>query len=115
MTHNTLSIAKSYYTAISEKNLTDVETYLHPDVRFISPVGEQMGKEAFLKSVKTLTTLFKTLTIRAMFDTEDQAMLAYDLDFHAPIGNVRTAALLTFQKELIIKIELFFDARPFDK
>jgi hypothetical protein len=46
-----------------------------------------------------------------VFDTE--AMLAYDGDFGDPIGICRTAALLTFKDNLIIRIELFFNARPF--
>ena len=42
-------------------------------------------------------------------------MLAYDVDFPAPIGNIPSAVLLNLEEGLISKIELFFDARPFDK
>jgi hypothetical protein len=42
-------------------------------------------------------------------------MLAYDLDCPAPIGLFRGAVLLTFQEGLIMRYELFYDARPFEK
>jgi len=42
-------------------------------------------------------------------------MLAYDLDCPAPFGRVRGAVLLNFQEGLVIRYELFYDARPFQK
>jgi hypothetical protein len=42
-------------------------------------------------------------------------MLTYDMDFIAPVGVCRAAALMTFKDGLIIRNEIFFDARPFDK
>jgi len=113
--NNNIAIAEAYYTAMAEKNIAGMEKYLHPDVRLISPLAEILGKEAVLESAKKLIALFKTLTIRAKFGSEDQAMLAIDLDYPAPIGNLRTAVLMTFKDGLITKNELFFDARPFDK
>lgn len=38
-------------------------------------------------------------------------MMVYDVTFPAPIGIVHTTALMTFKDDLIIDIELFFDAR----
>ncbi len=40
-------------------------------------------------------------------------MLAYDFMFPAPIGTLRSAVLMDFSNQLISKIELFYDARPF--
>ncbi len=115
MNHNYANLAKAYYTAMSARDIAGIEKYLHPNVHFSGPLGASTGKEPFLEAAKRLMTLFKTLTIRATFGSENQAMVAYDLDFSTPIGNIHTAALLTFQDEFITKIELFFDARPFDK
>jgi hypothetical protein len=42
-------------------------------------------------------------------------MLAYDVDLGEPTGMCRTAVLMTFDNGLITCIELFFDARPFEK
>jgi hypothetical protein len=42
-------------------------------------------------------------------------MIVYDLDCQAPIGNFRVAALMDIRNGLIEKIELFYDARPFEK
>jgi hypothetical protein len=40
-------------------------------------------------------------------------MLAYEADFGEPVGICRTAVLMTFKDDLIVLIELFYDARPF--
>jgi hypothetical protein len=50
-----------------------------------------------------------------MFGSESQAMLTYDADFGEPIGICRTAVLMAFRDDLIERIELFYDARPFEK
>lgn len=42
-------------------------------------------------------------------------MLAHDIDFPVSIGVSRAAVLLSFQDGLIVRYELFFDARPFEK
>lgn len=68
-----------------------------------------------LEATKNFMAFFKTLTLRAKFGFADQAMVVYDVDFPDPIGIIPTASLMTFQEELVTKIELFFDARPFDK
>lgn len=108
-----LSIAAAYYTALSEKNVLELEKYLHSKVQFTSPFATLEGKTAVIEAIRKLTPLFNALTIRATFGSPDQAMVVYDLDFPAPIGICPTAAHLTFQENLIITIELFFDARRF--
>ena len=115
MNNNNLTVAEAYYTAMSEKNVMGMGKHLHPDIHFLGPLAEIKGKEEFLEAAKGFTSFFKTLTIRAKFGSEDQAMLVYDLDFPAPIGKLPTAALLTFQEGLISKIELFCDGRPFER
>ena len=115
MVENNVVSAVAYYQAMSEKNLSEVAKYLHPNVKFNSPLAQLIGKEAVLDAIKKLTTFFKTLKIRAQFGSGDQAIIVYDIHFPAPLGNSPATALMTFQDGLISKIELFFDARPFDK
>ena len=109
-----MDIAVAYYTAMAAKNITGMEKYLHTDVLLITPLAEVTSKEAVLEAAKKLITFLKTIRIRAKFCSDDQVMLAYDFDFPAPIGLLRAAALMTLQDELITKIELFYDGRPFD-
>jgi hypothetical protein len=40
-------------------------------------------------------------------------MVNYEADFGDPYGIVRSAALITCKDNLIARIELFFDPRPF--
>ena len=115
MNKNNVNIAKAYYGAMSKKNINDVEKYLHADVQFSAPLAKVTGKKTFLESITKFISFFKTLTIRAQFGSDDQAIVVYDVDFPAPIGMVPTVALMNIQNGLITKIELFYDARPFEK
>ncbi|MGL4539412.1 MAG: nuclear transport factor 2 family protein [Candidatus Rhabdochlamydia sp.] len=110
-----IEIIEDYYKAIGNKKFEQVEKYLHPDVQFIAPLAQMQGKKAVIEATRKFTTLFKTLHIRAKFGSNNQAMVVYDLDCPKPIGIFSSSALMTFENGLIIKIELFFDARPFDK
>ena len=113
MTRNNAAIAEAYYTAWGKKNIADMEKFLHPDVRVKGPLDETIGKAAVIEALKKFASIFKSLTIRSKFQSENQAMLAIDMDFPAPIGTLRTASLLTFQDGLIVNVELFFDTRSF--
>lgn len=115
MSEKNIATALAYYQAMNNKDLSALEKYLHSEVQLIGPLAEITGKEAVLGAVKHLLTAFNKLTIRTQFSAGEQVMLVYDIDFPAPIGVSRAAVLLTFQEGLIIRYELFFDARPFEK
>jgi hypothetical protein len=112
---NTAEMIVDYYNAIGQRDFGKVESYLSPDVQFSGPLAKLKGKEAVIESIKRFSTVFKTLHVRAQFGSSHQAMAVYDLDCPDPIGMVSSSALMTFEKGLITKIELFYDARPFDK
>jgi hypothetical protein len=113
-TDSNVNIAEAYYNAMGDKNIEAAGDHLHPDVRFIAPFGNLTGKQAVLSAAKNFVANFNALTIRSKFGSPHQVMLAYDLDCPAPVGIVRTAALMTFKDDLIARIELFYDARPFE-
>jgi ketosteroid isomerase-like protein len=113
MNEKNVASAVAYYQAMADKDLTAMARHLHPDVRLTSPMDDLDGKEAVLAAVKPLVNLIKSITVRAKFASEDQAMLAYDMEFAKPVGVCRTAVLMTFKDGLIARSELFFDARPF--
>ncbi|MBL4817759.1 MAG: nuclear transport factor 2 family protein [Deltaproteobacteria bacterium] len=115
MNKNIADIAEAYYAAMVKKDLDELATYLHPDVRFSGFIGNVKGKETFLESLKKFVDFFETLKIRAKFGSGNQAMVVYDLKFPEPIGEVPTASLMTIEDGLISKIELFFDGRPFEQ
>lgn len=115
MIEKNAALAEAYYNAMNNKDLPGTARYLHPEVHFLSPFAELKGKEAVLGAIKGFISYLNNLTIRSKFEFGNQLSLVYDGDFPEPIGNVRTAALMTFQDDLIIDLELFFDARPFAK
>ena len=113
MYQNNAEIGIAYYKAMEAKDMGRLEKYLHPDIVFIGPLAEVKGKEAVLAAAKGFSSFLKRITIRSKFSSETQAMLAYDMDCPEPIGSFRAATLMTFQNDLIIKLELFYDATPF--
>lgn len=115
MSEKNVASAVAYYQAMNNKDLSIIEKYLHPEVRLIGPMADITGKDAVLNSIKHFLPNFDKLTIRAQAGNGDQVMLAYYLDCPAPIGLFRGAVLLNFQEGLIIRYELFYDARPFEK
>lgn len=111
MMQDTKSTAVAYYTALGNKDMETVKKCLHPDVQFADPQEKVVGREAVLKAAKGFTAIFKTLTIRAKFGSEDQAMVVYDVDIQGLAKNLQAASLLSFQGGLISKIELIYDTR----
>lgn len=79
---NTKALAVAYYTALGEKNIEKVKEYLHPDIQFTDPQERVTGKEAVLKAAKGFTAIFKTLTIRAKFGSESEAVIFYDVEIN---------------------------------
>ena len=111
MFEDNIDFAVAYYQAMNDKNISYIEKHIHPNIQFISPMITTTGKDAYLQAIKKFFSIFKSLTIRAKFGSHDQAMLVSDVDFPAPMGNVRTAVLMTIKDNLIIRIELFFDVK----
>jgi hypothetical protein len=111
-----VATAEAYYKAFfDDKDPDRLARYLDPEVRFIGPLAELSGRAAVVDGARRLMPQVQSHAIRARFGAGDQVMLAYDLQCVAPVGLLRTAALMTFQQGLIARIELFFDARPFGR
>jgi len=115
MKNDPLVSGEAYLKAWDSKDLEGIAKYLHPEVHFIGPMTEMTGKEKVLQSAKRLFGLLETLEVRSKFASGDHAIFTYDFVCADPIGVCRTAELMTFKDGLISRIELFFDARPFEK
>ncbi len=113
--HKHLSIAENYYHAMLQKDFDTMASCLHPDVHFIGPLAEMRGKEAVVSAAKNLSQILNNIQIRSRFAAGHQIMFAYDFMFPEPIGKLRSAVLMEFTNQLISKIELFYDGRPFEE
>jgi hypothetical protein len=60
-------------------------------------------------------TTFLEIKLHTRFASGNQAIFTSDFICLAPIGICPTAELLTFEDSLIKFIQLFYDARPFEK
>ena len=114
-TTDNLSLAESYYHAMLTKEFDKMAGYLHENVHFIGPLAEMHGKNAVVTAAKNFGGILQDIQIRSRFAAGDQIMLAYDMVVPAPIGKFRAAVLMEFTDRLISKIELFYDASPFEK
>lgn len=113
--HKHLSIAENYYHSMLQKDFDTMASCLHPDVHFIGPLSEMHGKKPVVSAAKNLSQILNNIQIRSKFAADHQIMFAYDFMFPEPIGKLRAAVLMEFTNQLISKIELFYDGRPFEE
>lgn len=114
-TTDNLNLAENYYNAMLAKDFDKMANYLHNTVQFIGPLAEMQGKEQIVTAAKNFGGILQDIQIRSRFAAGDQIMLAYDMVVPAPIGKFRAAVLMEFTDRLISKIELFYDASPFQE
>ncbi len=114
-TTDNLNLAENYYNAMLAKDFDKMANYLHNNVHFIGPLAEMQGKEQIVTAAKNFGGILQDIQIRSRFAAGDQIMLAYDMVVPAPIGKFRAAVLMEFTDRLISKIELFYDASPFQE
>jgi SnoaL-like domain len=111
---NNLKSAESYYNAMLAKDFDKMTSYLHDNVHFIGPLAEMQGKDAVVTAAKNFSGILQDIQIRSRFASGDQIMFAYDMVVPAPICKFRAAVLMEFTDRVISKIELFYDASPFE-
>ena len=112
MTDN-LQIAEAYYQAMNEKDLAKVKGYLRPDAKLISPMAGETQSGSMLDAISRFMASLDRIKIRSKCSSGNQVMLAVDVDFPPPIGQLRSAVLMTFRGNLIASVELFHDTKPF--
>lgn len=114
-TTDNLNLAESYYNAMLAKDFDKMASYLHDNVHFIGPLAEMHGKDAVVTAAKNFAGILQDIQIRSRFADGDQIMFAYDMVVPTPIDKFRAAVLMEFTDRLISKIELFYDASPFQE
>ena len=114
-TTDNLNLAESYYNAMLAKDFDKMAGYLHDNVHFIGPLAEMHGKDAVVTAAKNFGGILQDIQIRSRFSSDNQIMFAYDMVVPVPIGKFRAAVLMEFTDGFISKIELFYDASPFQE
>lgn len=107
-----IEMALEFYTAMANKDLSNVEHYIHDDIEFVGPLAVLQGKELYLEASRNYMKAFEKLTIRNIACERDHVMLVYDVIFPQPIGHLPAAGLMSINDHKIARIELFYDARP---
>ena len=112
-TEKNIATAEAYYLAMARKDVSGIAELLHPEVEFVAPLGQSKGREALVEASKNFVTAFSKLTIYSKFGKEDQTVIVYELMCPAPVGKIRAVSLMNFKFDLIARVELFYDPRPF--
>jgi hypothetical protein len=108
-------IAQEYLAAWKRKDAEAIARLVHPEVRLKSPITDLKGREPFVMMCRKIFPELKDVTVRATFASDSQVMAVYDFVLKEPVGMTRTANLMHLDGGLIRSMELFFDARPFEK
>lgn len=109
MSKNNLLIVLAYYEAINQKRPDLAAEKLSDNVKLITPLDEKHGKTEVTGAIKGFCSAMENVFIKAKFASDDQVMLAYNILFPQPIGNLPAAGLLTLDQGLITNIELYYD------
>lgn len=115
MSANVLELGEAYMAAWKDKDLKGIAKYVHPKVHFKGPMVELTDRESYLGSCERILPMLLEIKLHTKFASGNQAIFTYDFICPAPIGVCPTAELLTFEDSLIKSIQLFYDARPFEK
>jgi hypothetical protein len=115
LTECRLELVERYFSAWQGKNSMALAALIHPEIHVWSPLAEFSGRKNFLTMVERLFPLLENVRLRSTWVSHLQGMATYDFVLQPPIGSIRTAALMTFDGGLICSVELFFDARPFER
>jgi len=107
--------AEKYYRLIGGKDVDGIKEFIHSNVEFYGPLAALKGKQAVIEATHNFMKAFNSLKIRAKFGEGNQAVVIYDVDIPGVAKNFPGVSLLTFQEDLIIKIELFYDGSPFSQ
>lgn len=108
---DTMTLGEAYYKALGEKNIEEVEKYLHSGIVFSDPQEKAIGKETVLTAAKRFMGIFKSFTIQAKFGSKTQAMIVYEVEIPGLSKPLKAASLLSFQEGLISEIELIYNMK----
>ena len=115
MASNIVKVAQAYLEAWQKRDAEGIAKQVHPEVQFVGPIAQTKGKEAYISGATRMFPLLKEIKVHTKFFDEDKALFTYDFVCVDPIGACRTAELITIKDGLVARVELFFDARPFEK
>jgi hypothetical protein len=115
MIEQNINNAEAYYMAMHNKDVVALARYLHNDVKFIGPLAEVDGKENVVAAATKFMQFLNSIRIRTKFGSENQAIVVYEMNCLPPIDIFKAVTLMTFKDSLIISLELFYDARPFER
>ncbi|MEI8364801.1 MAG: nuclear transport factor 2 family protein [Parachlamydiaceae bacterium] len=82
MSEKNVTSAVAYYQAMNNKDLSVIEKYLHPKVRFIGPMAEITGKDAKSRPLTNFSQSQRVIVksrLPSMNNSKDRILRKYDV------------------------------------
>ncbi len=111
MNKSNLDTAKQYYEWIIKKDLNNISNLLHDAIEFTGPMCTIKGKAEVFSAIAGYAKIVEDIEIIENFSNNTKVMLTYLLTFQSQKS--RAAVMLTFENNLIKKLDLYYDPTPF--
>ena len=108
-----IKLAEQHYKNMVDHNFDAMEEYIDNEIELFGPFGKTTGKVDVIAGAKMFASVVSDIKIFEKFSADNKVMLAYEAIFNNNLGSARAAALITFNNDKIVKIELFYDPKPF--
>lgn len=107
-----LTIARTYFDAMANKDVDGIMSVAADDVVCTSPVGKLTGAQAFRGFQDGFSKMIKKLTLVAAFGDDQHAVIVYESETQ-PVPNAIVAEYVTVKNGKIASTEVIYDATPF--
>ena len=107
-----LTVARSYFDAMANKDVDGTMSVSAEDVVCNSPVGKLAGAQAFRGFQEGFAKMIKKLTLVAAFGDDKHAVIVYEADTQ-PVPSAIVAEYITVKNGKIASTEVIYDTTPF--
>ena len=108
-------MGEAYLNALDQKDLAKITSLVDPGIHCKTPLAEVFDRDAFIMSMRRMLANLKGVHLIAKFSSGGQATFIYEVIFNEPVGTIKAASLMTLEGDKIKDMEIFFDARPFER
>ena|SRR5579859_3348992 len=115
MNANILEMGEAYLNALNQKDIAKITSLVDPGIRCKTPLAEVFNQGDFIITVRRMLANLKQVNVIAKFASGNQATFIYEVIFNEPVGTIKAASLMTLAGDKIKEMEIFFDARPFER
>ena len=107
------SVVEQYQRAFGSGDLETARSLLADDLHFEGPIDTFDRADDYLASVTKLKQIVKGIDVKKVLADDTDVVTIYDMHTNTPAGTSKIAEWATVENDKIVKLRVFFDARPF--